>query len=85
VLKLTPEKEVDGDLLYWMGGVYALLGERDNSLQWLRRAVKVGNHDYPFFKNDRNYQSLRNDPEYQRILEDVRRKWAGYKDQFDKS
>lgn len=82
LFKLDPNKEVDGDMLYWMGGVYALLGERDKSLQWLRRAVKVGNHDYPFFQDDRNYQSLRNDPEYQRIMADVKQKWTGYMQQF---
>jgi eukaryotic-like serine/threonine-protein kinase len=82
LFRLNPEKEVDGDMLYWMGGVYALLGERDKSLQWLRRAVKLGNHDYPFFKDDRNYQSLHNDPEYQRIMADVKQKWTSYVQQF---
>ena len=55
-----------------MGGVYALLGERQQALVWLRRAVALGNHNYPWFQRDKNYNSLHDDPEYQKIMEVVR-------------
>jgi serine/threonine protein kinase/tetratricopeptide (TPR) repeat protein len=79
VFKLPPEQSMDGDRAYWMGGIYALLGDRDNSLIWLRRAVAVGNHNYPWFQRDKNFNSLRNDPEYQKLMDEVRGHLAEYR------
>jgi serine/threonine protein kinase/tetratricopeptide (TPR) repeat protein len=79
VFKLPPEQSLDGDRAYWMGGIYALLGDRNNALIWLHRAVALGNHNYPWFQRDKNYNSLRNDPEYQRIMDEVRGHLAEYR------
>jgi serine/threonine-protein kinase len=72
VFQHRPEKYIDGDGAYWIGGVYAMLGDRAQALTWLRRAVTLGNHNYPWFQRDKNYNNLRNDPEYQKIMEEVR-------------
>ena len=42
--------------------IRSLLGERQQAIAWLRRAVQVGNHNYPWFRRDKNWDSLRNDP-----------------------
>ena len=52
------------------------------SCNQMRRAVEVGNHNYPWFQKDKNYDKLRGDPEYQRIMEEVRRHWEEYKQAF---
>ena len=75
----------DVDLEVRRGEIHALLGEREQALAWLRRAVEVGNHNYPWFQKDKNYDSLRGDPEYQRIMEEVRRHWEQYKRAFGES
>jgi serine/threonine protein kinase len=49
---------LDGDYAYWTGGIHALLGEKEDALAWLRRAVKVGNHNYPWFQKDKKLRSL---------------------------
>jgi serine/threonine protein kinase/tetratricopeptide (TPR) repeat protein len=72
IFQHKPEQYVDGDGAYWLGGVYAMLGEKKQALAWLRRAVTLGNHNYPWFQRDKNYNNLRNDPEYQKIMEEVR-------------
>ena len=72
VFQYKPEKYVDGDGAYWLGGVYAMLGEKKQALAWLRRSVALGNHNYPWFQRDKNYTNLRNDPEYQKIMDEVR-------------
>ena len=82
ILRSRPADVIDGDYAYWTGAVHALLGEREQALAWLRRAVEVGNHNYPWFQKDKNYDSLRGDPEYQRIMEEVRRHWEQYKQAF---
>jgi eukaryotic-like serine/threonine-protein kinase len=72
VFQHKPDQYVDGDGAYWIGGVYAMLGDKKQALTWLRRAVALGNHNYPWFQRDKNYNNLRNDPEYQKIMEEVR-------------
>jgi tetratricopeptide (TPR) repeat protein len=82
ILRSRPENVIDGDVAYWMGGIYALLGERAPALAWLRRAVELGNHNYPWFQKDKNYDTIRSDPEYQKILDGVRQHWEEYKLDF---
>jgi len=76
---------VDGDLAEWIGAVYALLGEKEPALAWLRRAVQVGNHNYPWFQRDKNWDKLRGDPEFQRIMAEVEGYWKHYKEVFDQA
>ena len=49
LFQYRPEGIVDGDFAEWVGAVYALLGEKQPALTWLRRAVQLGNHNYPWF------------------------------------
>ena len=58
----------DHDVAYWLASAYALEGERAEALQWLRRAIELGNENKPWFKRDKNWDSLRDDPEFQRIV-----------------
>jgi tetratricopeptide (TPR) repeat protein len=52
------------------------------ALAMLRRAVQLGNHNYPWFQRDKNYHNLRGDPEYQRIMMDARNHWERYRKAF---
>jgi serine/threonine protein kinase/Tfp pilus assembly protein PilF len=83
LLQYRPEEIIDGDSAYWLGGIYALLGDRDHALAWLKRTVALGDVDYPWFARDKNYDSLRSDPEYQSIMAGVRQRWEAYKKEFD--
>ncbi len=83
VFQERPEETVDGDSAYWTGGVYALLGERQQAIVWLKRTVALGDLNYPWFARDKNYDSLRGDAEYQSIMDGVRQRWQAHKDEFD--
>ena len=83
IFKYVPSRVIDGDQAYWTGGVYALLGDKQNALLWLRRTVELGNVNYPWFQKDKNYDNLRGDAEYQRIMGDVKKKWEAYRNEFD--
>jgi serine/threonine protein kinase/tetratricopeptide (TPR) repeat protein len=85
ILRFRLQDVIDGDQAYWTGGVYALLGDRQRALEWLRRTVALGDVNYPWFQKDKNYDSLRGDPEYQGIMADVRKRWEAYKSEFDSS
>ena len=82
IFRYKPEEVVDGDLAEWIGAVYALLGENEPALAWLRRAVRVGNHNYPWFQRDKNWDKLRGDPEFQRIMSEVEGYWKHYTELF---
>ena len=62
--------------------VYALLGEKQPALAWLRRAVQVGNHNFPWFQRDKNWDKLRGDAEFQRIMLEVEGYWKHYDELF---
>ena len=78
IFRYKPEEVVDGDLAEWIGAVYALLGEKEPALAWLRRAIQVGNHNYPWFQRDKNWDKLRGDAEFQHIMLDVEGYWKHY-------
>jgi TolB-like protein/Tfp pilus assembly protein PilF/predicted Ser/Thr protein kinase len=82
IFRYKPEEMVDGDLAEWIGAVYALLGEKEPALAWLRRAVQVGNHNYPWFQRDKNWDKLRGDAEFQRIMGEVEGYWKHYNELF---
>jgi serine/threonine protein kinase/Flp pilus assembly protein TadD len=82
LFQYRPEQLIDGDAAYWLGGIYALLGDKQQALAWLKRAVALGDVNYPWFERDKNYDSLRADPEYQTTMAGVRQRWQAYRKQF---
>ena len=44
---------------------------------------RPGRCELPWFERDKNYDSLRSDPEYQSIMAGVRQRWQSYKNEFD--
>ncbi|MGB8063384.1 MAG: protein kinase [Candidatus Sulfotelmatobacter sp.] len=83
IFKYQLETVIDGDQAYWTGGIYALLGDKSHALAWLKRAVALGDVNYPWFERDKNFASLRSDAEYQTIMAGVRERWQSYKNEFD--
>jgi serine/threonine-protein kinase len=85
ILREKPEDVADGDRAYWIGSIYALLGENAQALAWLRRAIDLGNHNYPWFVRDKNWDKLRSDRQYQRMLAEVRNYADKYRQEFGAS
>jgi len=80
-----PDGVADGDRAYWIGSIYALLGEKLPALAWLRRAIDLGNHNYPWFVRDKNWDKLRGDREYERMLAEIRDYADRYRQEFGAS
>ena len=85
ILLEKPEDVADGDVAYWTGGIHALLGEKAQALVWLRRTIQLGNHNYPWFVRDKNYDKLRGDRDYERMLAEVRNYADKYRQEFGAS
>jgi len=80
-----PENVADGDRAYWIGSVYALLGDKARALAWLRRAIDLGNHNYPWFVRDKNWDKLHGDREYERMIAELRNYADQYREKFGAS
>ena len=80
-----PENVADGDRAYWIGSVYALLGDKAHALAWLRRAIDLGNHNYPWFVRDKNWNKLDGDREYEGMIAKLRNYADQYREKFGAS
>ena len=60
--------DTDHDVSYWLASAYAMEGERDEALRWLRRAIALGNENKPWFERNPSWDSLKDDPEFQEII-----------------
>jgi eukaryotic-like serine/threonine-protein kinase len=54
---------------------YARLGRKEDAVEWLRRTADNGMPAYPLFLNDPNLRSLRGDPGYERLMEELRQQF----------
>jgi hypothetical protein len=64
----------------WRG--VCAMGEKQPALAWLKRAVQLGNHNFPWFQRDKNWDNLRGDAEFQRIMVEVEGDWKHYDQLF---
>ena len=64
--------EVDADIAYSIGSVYALEGIAGEAFKWLERSISLGNENRPCFENDPNWNSLRSDPRFAELMSKVR-------------
>lgn len=75
--QLTPDVkrngEVDADISYSIGSVYALEGLQGDAFEWLERSISLGNANRPCFENDPNWASLRSDPRFLELVSRVTR------------
>ncbi len=75
--QLTPDalslSKADHDMAYWLGSAYALLGEKEEALIWLERAVKLGYENKPWFEKDKTLDSIRDDERFKSLVENIGR------------
>jgi serine/threonine-protein kinase len=60
--------EADFDMAYWTASTYALLDEKEEALRWLEQAINLGNENREWFDRDRNWDSLRDDPQFLELM-----------------
>jgi hypothetical protein len=72
----------DAEAWYHFAENYGLLGDRDGCIRALQRAVDGGFFNYPSMLTDSFLDSVREDPEFQRILEMAKAKHEAFKKRF---
>ena len=64
---------VDPDIAYAVGSVYALEGDTASAFEWLGKCVALGNGNKPCFEGDPNLKSLRDDARFTDLMTKVKR------------
>jgi DNA-binding winged helix-turn-helix (wHTH) protein/TolB-like protein len=62
--------------------IYALRGKTQLALNWLRETVETGMPSYLLFLRDSNFDRIRKDPSFIRLMDELRIRWEGYKRDF---
>jgi serine/threonine-protein kinase len=65
----------DHDIAFWLASFYGMEGMTDEAIEWVRKAIQLGNENYPLFAESRKLDNLRTDPRFQALLEDLRWRW----------
>jgi serine/threonine protein kinase/tetratricopeptide (TPR) repeat protein len=74
----APVKEMaaaDHDIAFWLASFYAMEDLRDEALEWLQRAIRLGNENYPYFAENKKLDKLRDDPRFVALLAELKELW----------
>jgi len=65
--------EADSEMAYRLATYFAVDGDSAEALHWLRRAIYLGNENYPWFQKNPAWNNLRTNPDFERTLEDMKK------------
>jgi serine/threonine protein kinase/tetratricopeptide (TPR) repeat protein len=65
--------EADSEMAYRLATYFAVEGDESEALHWLRRAIYLGNENYPWFSKNPAWQRLHTHQDFERILEDLKK------------
>jgi serine/threonine-protein kinase len=67
--------EADSEMAYRLSTYFAVEGDSSEALHWLRRAIYLGNENYPWFQKNPAWNNLKTNSDFERILEDLKRSY----------
>jgi eukaryotic-like serine/threonine-protein kinase len=65
--------EADNEMAYRLATYFAIEGDSSEALHWLRRAIYLGNENYPWFQKNPAWNNLRTNADFERTLEDLKK------------
>ncbi len=65
--------EADSEMAYRLATYFAVEGDESEALHWLRRAIYLGNENYPWFAQNPAWKRLSGHMDFERILEDLKK------------
>jgi hypothetical protein len=72
----------DGELLYYLASLFGFMGDQANCTRVLNQAVRGGFYNYPFLLRDPFLNSVRDDPEFQKVLALAKKKHEAFKQKY---
>jgi serine/threonine-protein kinase len=67
--------EADSEMAYRLATYFAVEGDESEALHWLRRAIYLGNENYPWFSKNPSWNRLHGHADFERILEDLKKSY----------
>ncbi|MGH9833923.1 MAG: protein kinase domain-containing protein [Blastocatellia bacterium] len=65
----------DHDVAIWLASFYAMENLRDEAVEWVRKAINLGNENYPLFADNTRLDNLRCDLRFIDLMNDLKKKW----------
>src|SRR6202167_3694010 len=65
--------EADSEMAYRLATYFAVEGDESEALHWLRRAIYLGNENYPWISKNPAWNKLHGHADFERILEDLKK------------
>ena len=72
----------DAESMYKVAQAYAVLGDKPSALRMFRRTIESGFFPYPYFQRDPLLQNVRNEPEFQRLMNQARERYEQFRARF---
>lgn len=77
------EKDIyDSEMIYRIATIYGLLGDSKNCIRVLKKSIEGGFFCYPFFLIDPFLNSVRDDPEFPKVLALAKHKHEAFKQKY---
>jgi non-specific serine/threonine protein kinase len=71
----------DQEWSYYVADAFALLGEKNEALDWLENAVDRGFINYPFIsKHDTFLENIRGEERFQKLMQRVKKEWEEFEE-----
>jgi serine/threonine-protein kinase len=65
--------EADSEMAYRLATYFAVEEDASEALHWLRRAIYLGNENYPWFSKNPMWRGMTENADFERILEDLKK------------
>jgi serine/threonine-protein kinase len=73
--RVIASADADQDTAYRLASMYAIGNRPDDAIEWLERAVAMGNENYPWFASNPAWEGLADEPRFVAILADLKSRW----------
>ena len=67
--------EADSEMAYRLATYFAVEGDGSEALHWLRRAIYLGNENYPWFSKNPAWRGMSDNSDFQRTLDDLKKSY----------
>jgi serine/threonine protein kinase/TolB-like protein/Tfp pilus assembly protein PilF len=80
--RIEEQGVTDAEGIYKVAQAYAVLGDKKSALHMLRHSIGGGFFCYPYFVRDPLLQNIRNEPEFQTLMNEARQRHEQFKARF---
>ena len=82
LIQITKNKIVDGENYFYEATSFALLGDIEDSINMLEKAVDIGFFNYPYINTTPEFKILSDEPRFQTVLHKAKKRHESFKEQF---